>query len=52
LLHVAPTLTGWAAIGLAVVMGGAISMHSRLAIIQARPAEWLNVGANLAILAV
>jgi uncharacterized membrane protein YphA (DoxX/SURF4 family) len=52
LVDIAPALTGWAAIGLAVVMVGAISMHIRLAITQDKPAEWRNVAATMAILVV
>ncbi|MBE8522243.1 DoxX family protein [Amycolatopsis sp. H6(2020)] len=52
LLGIAPVLTGWAAVGLAVVMVGALAMHSRLAIVQRKPAEWRNVGVNVALLAV
>jgi uncharacterized membrane protein YphA (DoxX/SURF4 family) len=52
LLDVAPVLTGWAALGLAVVMVGAMAMHSKLAIAGHKPAEWRNVGANAVILAV
>jgi hypothetical protein len=52
LVGIAPALSGWAAIGLAVVMVGAISMHSKLAITRSQPAEWRSVAANLVILAV
>lgn len=52
LLGVAPVLTGWAAVGLAVVMVGAMAMHGRLAVVQHKPAEWRNVGVNSVILAV
>jgi len=52
LLGIAPVLTGWAAVGLAVVMVGAMAMHSRLAIVQRKPAEWRNVGVNVVLLAV
>jgi uncharacterized membrane protein YphA (DoxX/SURF4 family) len=52
LLGIAPALTGWAAVGLAVVMVGAMAMHARLAIGQRRPAEWRNVGVNVLILLV
>lgn len=45
-------LTGWAALGLAVVMVGAMAMHGRLAIAGHKPAEWRNVGINGVILAV
>ena len=51
LTGVAPALTGWAAIGLVVVMLGAMAMHGRLAIVQHKPAEWRNVGINALILA-
>ena len=52
LLGVAPVLTGWAAVGLAAVMVGAMAMHGRLAVVQHKPAEWRNVGVNTVILAV
>lgn len=52
LLGVAPALTGWAAVGLAVVMVGAMAMHGRLAIVQHKAAEWRNVGVNVVLLAV
>ncbi|WIX97661.1 DoxX family protein [Amycolatopsis mongoliensis] len=52
LLGVAPVLTGWAAVGLAVVMVGAMAMHGRLAVVRRKPAEWRNVGVNGLILAV
>ena len=52
LLGIAPVLTGWAAVGLAVVMVGAMAMHGRLAIVQHKPAEWRNVGVNVVLLAV
>lgn len=52
LLGIAPVLTGWAAVGLAVVMVGAMGMHGRLAVVQHKPAEWRNVGVNSLILAV
>ncbi|MEU4524024.1 DoxX family protein [Amycolatopsis sp. NPDC024027] len=52
LLGIGPVLTGWAAAGLAVVMVGAMAMHGRLAIVQHKPAEWRNVGVNVALLAV
>jgi uncharacterized membrane protein YphA (DoxX/SURF4 family) len=52
LVGVAPVLTGWAAVGLAVVMVGAMAMHGRLAVVQHRPAEWQNVAANGLIFAV
>ncbi|MGK3203853.1 DoxX family protein [Amycolatopsis sp. MEPSY49] len=49
---IAPALTGWAAVGLAAVMVGAMAMHGRLAIVQHKAAEWRNVGVNAVILAV
>jgi uncharacterized membrane protein YphA (DoxX/SURF4 family) len=52
LLDIAPSLAGWAAIGLSVVMVGAMSMHSRLALTGPTPAEWRNVAVNVLILAV
>ncbi|WP_410639904.1 DoxX family protein [Amycolatopsis sp. lyj-346] len=52
LLGIAPVLTGWAAVGLAVVMVGAMAMHGRLAIVQHKAAEWRNVGVNVVLLAV
>ncbi|MEQ7005435.1 DoxX family protein [Actinopolymorpha sp. B17G11] len=52
LVDIAPSLTGWAAVGLALVMVGAMISHSRLAITQANSAEWRNVAANVAICAV
>ena len=52
LLGIAPVLTGWAAVGLAVVMVGAMAMHGRLAVVQHKPAEWRNVGINGVIFAV
>ncbi|GAA5146109.1 hypothetical protein GCM10023321_05050 [Pseudonocardia eucalypti] len=52
LVGVAPQLAGWAAVGLAVVMLGAMAMHARLAITQRRPKEWFNVTVNVAILLV
>lgn len=51
LLGIAPVLTGWAAVGLAVVMVGATAMHGRLAIVRHTPAEWRNVGVNMVLLA-
>jgi hypothetical protein len=51
LLGVAETLTGWAAVGLAVVMLGAMSMHAKLAVTQHRATEWRNAAINFAILA-
>ena len=52
LTWIAPALTGWAAIGLAVVMVGAMAGHWRLAVTEHRPAEYRNVAANVVILAV
>ncbi|MEV4142370.1 DoxX family protein [Amycolatopsis sp. NPDC049691] len=52
LVGVAPELTGWAAVGLAVVMVGAMAMHTRLAVVRHKAAEWRNVGVNALILAV
>jgi len=52
LLGIAPVLTGWAAVGLAVVMVGAMAMHGRLAVVRHKPTEWRNVGVNTVILAV
>ncbi|MEV6444471.1 DoxX family protein [Amycolatopsis sp. NPDC051716] len=52
LLGIAPVLTGWAAVGLAVVMLGAMAMHGRLAIVRHEPAEWRNAGINVVLLAV
>ena len=52
LLGVAEPLTGWAAVGLAVVMVGAMSMHATLAVTEHRVAEWRNVLVNVALLLV
>jgi uncharacterized membrane protein YphA (DoxX/SURF4 family) len=52
LADIAPSLTGWAALGLGVVMVGAMTSHSRLAIVQNNRTEWRNVAANVVILAV
>lgn len=52
LLGIAPVLTGWAAVGLAVVMVGAMAMHAKLAVTQHKAAEWRNVGVNAVLLAV
>ncbi|WIX78305.1 DoxX family protein [Amycolatopsis carbonis] len=52
LTGVAPSLTGWAAVGLVVVMIGAMAMHARLAIVGHKAAEWRNVTVNALILAV
>ena len=56
---IAPTLTGiaeplagWAAVGLAVVMVGAMAMHSKLAVTEQQPKEWRNVVVNVALLVV
>ncbi|WP_020657951.1 DoxX family protein [Amycolatopsis benzoatilytica] len=51
LTGIAPVLTGWAAVGLAVVMAGAMAMHFRLALTEHRSAEYRNVAANVVILA-
>lgn len=51
LVGVAEPVVGWAAIGLAIVMIGAMAMHSKLALTQRQPKEWRNVGVNSAILA-
>jgi hypothetical protein len=48
LLGVAETLTGWAALGLAVVMLGAMSMHAKLAVSEHRATEWRNTRFNVA----
>jgi uncharacterized membrane protein YphA (DoxX/SURF4 family) len=50
LIGVAEPLVGWAAIGLTIVMIGAMAMHSKLALTQRQPKEWRNVGVNVAIL--
>ncbi|MGW7536094.1 DoxX family protein [Amycolatopsis sp. NPDC054798] len=52
LTGIAPVLTGWAAVGLAVVMAGAMAGHLRLAVTEHRSAEYRNVAANVVILAV
>ncbi|WP_116205745.1 DoxX family protein [Amycolatopsis circi] len=52
LTGIAPALTGWAAVGLAVVMAGAMAGHFRLAVTEHRPSEYRNVAANVVILAV
>lgn len=52
LVGVAPALAGWAAAGLAVVMIGAMGMHSRLAVTERNPAEWRNVAVNVVVLLV
>ncbi|SFP50432.1 DoxX family protein [Amycolatopsis rubida] len=52
LTGIAPVLTGWAAVGLAVVMAGAMAGHWWLAVTERRPAEYRNVAANVVILAV
>ncbi|MEV6898189.1 DoxX family protein [Amycolatopsis sp. NPDC051372] len=51
LTGVAPSLTGWAAVGLVVVMIGAMAMHARLAVVRHKAAEWRNVTVNALILA-
>jgi len=50
LVGIAEPLVGWAAIGLVIVMIGALAMHSKLAIAQQQPKEWRNVGVNVVIL--
>lgn len=50
LIGVAEPLVGWAAIGLTIVMIGAMAMHSKLALTQRQPKEWRNVCVNVAIL--
>jgi len=50
LAGIAEPLVGWAAIGLVIVMIGALAMHSKLAIAQQQPKEWRNVGVNVVIL--
>lgn len=52
LVGVAEPLAGWAAVGLAVVMVGAMAMHARLAVTNQQPKEWRNVAVNVTILAV
>ena len=52
LVRIAEPLVGWSAIGLAIVMIGAMAMHSRLAVTKQQPKEWRNVAINVAILAV
>jgi uncharacterized membrane protein YphA (DoxX/SURF4 family) len=52
LVGIAEPLVGWAAAGLAVVMIGAMAMHSRLAVTQAEPKEWRNVAINIGLLVV
>lgn len=52
LVGVAPQLAGWAAVGLAAVMLGAMAMHARLAVTQRKPKEWFNVAVNVVILLV
>ena len=52
LVGIAPELAGWAAVGLVIVMIGAMAMHARLAVVQHRPREWGNVAANVVILLV
>jgi hypothetical protein len=50
LLGVAETLAGWAAVGLAVVMLGAMSMHAKLAVTEHRATEWRNALVNVVLL--
>ena len=50
LLGIAEALTGWAALGLAVVMLGAMGMHTKLALTEHRVTEWRNVSVNVALL--
>ena len=50
LVGTAEPLVGWAAIGLVIVMIGALAMHSKLAIAQHQRKEWRNVGVNVVIL--
>ena len=50
LVGTAEPLVGWAAIGLVIVMIGALTMHSKLAIAQHQRKEWRNVGVNVVIL--
>jgi uncharacterized membrane protein YphA (DoxX/SURF4 family) len=52
LVGIAEPLVGWAAVGLAVVMVGAMAMHSRLAVAEKQPKEWRNVAINVGLLAV
>jgi hypothetical protein len=50
LFGVAQPLTGWAAMGLAVVMLGAMSKHAKLAVTEHRATEWRNALSNVALL--
>jgi hypothetical protein len=50
LLGVAETLTGWAAVGLAVVMIAPMSMHAKLAVAEHRATEWRNALFNVVLL--
>ncbi len=52
LLGIAAGLAGWAAVGLAIVMIGAMAMHSKLAVTEQRATEWRNVATNVALLVV
>jgi uncharacterized membrane protein YphA (DoxX/SURF4 family) len=52
LVGIAPELAGWAAVGLVIVMIGAMAMHARLAVTQHQPSEWRNVAVNVLILLV
>jgi uncharacterized membrane protein YphA (DoxX/SURF4 family) len=52
LVGIAEPLAGWAAVVLAIVMIGAMAIHTRLAVTEHRPKEWRNVAINVAILAV
>jgi uncharacterized membrane protein YphA (DoxX/SURF4 family) len=51
IVGIAEPLVGWSAVGLIIVMIGAIAMHSRLAVTEQQPKEWRNVAFNVAILA-
>ena len=48
---IAEPLVGWAAVGLAIVMIGAMAMHSKLAVTDKRAKEWRNVAINVGLLA-
>jgi uncharacterized membrane protein YphA (DoxX/SURF4 family) len=52
LTGIAEPLVGWAAVGLAIVMVGAMAMHSKLAVTEKRAKEWRNVATNVGLLAV
>ena len=52
LVGIAEPLVGWAAVGLAVVMIGAMAMHTRLAITKQQMKEMGNVAINVSLLAV